>query len=142
MGAAIREAHEEVGVHLALGRQAIAPRALALDVGPDQVTPYAVLEARVPLTFDQVAAGHFAAVSRHEGAFEIGGEMLGIPFAREVLPGVVAWLRLNSHRFTRSGLSTTLITLGHVMSPEELLAAWAKPQEPWVPVVGADIAAV
>jgi hypothetical protein len=124
--AALREADEELGTHLCLEREVLVVRCLALDDRPDQITPYVVFEARSPATFDEIATGHFARVSRHEGAFEVGEHLLGIPIEPDAIRATVPWLRhcWDTKTISASGLATTLLTFARVVKPVNLLEVW------------------
>ena len=123
---ALREADEEVGPHLQLDRNALVVRALALDNRPDQITPYVIFETRTRATFAETTKGHFAAACRHEGAFEIGEHMVGLPLVPEHAGATVAWLKgqWDSGKLSASGLATTMLSWAHLIPEEELIEMW------------------
>lgn len=127
VAAGLREAKEELGSHIQIDHRSVVARALALNIDERQVAPFVILEARSPLTFDEIASGHFACASRSEGVFESGGELLGLSLDHEMVRAEVRWLSAMSHRFTRSGLATSLLTLAHIVAPEEIAALWGVP---------------
>lgn len=128
LSTALREADEELGEHLGLTRSALVVRALALNDRPDQITPYVIMEARAPRSFDQIAAGHFAHVCRHEGAFEVGEQLVGLALDPEAVRLTVPWLRhlWSEGLISASGLATTLLTFGHILAEPELVEAWER----------------
>lgn len=128
---ALREQKEELG-DLGLCRDDVVVRALGCNRTPQEVTPYVLLEARTSLTISEIAERQFTTASRHEGAFEVGEEFVGLPVSCGSAEGIVGWLRERRTDLTPGAFVGAILVAGYHLSAEEIVDAWAsaRPLDP------------
>ncbi len=124
LATALREADEELGDRLGLRRENLVIRALGLNHTKSEVTPYVLLEARTELTLEAIARRQFATASRHEGAFEVGSELVGLPLAPTTARNAVGWLRERRDDLTLGGLVSGVFALGYQLDGDTIAEAW------------------
>jgi hypothetical protein len=101
----------------------------------EQVAPWLAVEARTERTFAEVVGGHTTHSSKHEGAYEVGGRMAGLPLGDP--EHAVKWLLLKAEETTYSGVAAALLVLLPVLVAERGEAAL-----PWVLELQREIAAM
>jgi len=127
--AAVREAYEEVGPHLALKPVDLVARNLSYYRDENQANPFVVFEARSGLTFDDIVGGSRAHMNTTEAPSETSGDYVGLPLEPRYAEEVMSWCKRNCQALHGPALLTILLTLGHFAPSEELWRMWRQESE-------------
>jgi hypothetical protein len=115
---ALRETLSEVSAELALTAEAIAPRSFGITNLDDDCSAALLLEADVPITFDELVALHTSSPPREAWETE---SFIGLPLDDLASIG---WVRSRQDQMTPTGLASALLALARAHGESALEAAW------------------